>query len=231
LATSGVNTNIDTARDIITDALVEIGVVGAGRSADANDLEIGRRRLNWMLKDWQSRGLNLWRNDEITIPWPAYTVEGDLDQNYTDIFALSVARSSTHNQQLTRWEMDDYARLPNQLQTSDYPNVYCLFRGLDALRVRLWPVPNQDVTLYASGARVIEDVTDLSQNIDVPQQYTRTAMLNLAASLVPVFGKASDPNAAVTVALAQQAFTQMMGDDRPASYFLGADRDDYARAW
>lgn len=230
MAVSGVNTSTDTARQIITDALVEIGVVGLGQDPDANDLEIGRRRLNWLLKDWQNQGLNLWRDDEITIPWPAYTVEGDLDQQYTDLVTLSVARSATNNQQVTRYEADDYARLPNPLQTGSYPLAYNLYRGVDALRLRLWPVPDQDVTLYASGNRVIYDVTDINENVDVPQQYTRTLMLCLARALVPVFGKASDPNAALTVAEAEKAWRYMLADDRPASYFLGADRQ-YARSW
>lgn len=230
MAVSGVNTGLDTARDIITDALVEIGVVGIGQSPDANDLEVGRRRLNWLLKSWQNEGLNLWRDDEITIPWPAYTVEGDLDQQYTDILALSVARSSTNNQQIMRWEADDYARLPNQLQTGDFPTMYNLYRGVDALRLRLWPVPSQDITLYASGSRVIYDVEDLDDNLDLPQQYTRTAMLCLARALIPVFGKANDPSAALTAQEAQTAWRKMLGDDRPASYFMGSDRN-YARSW
>lgn len=230
MAVSGVNTAIDTARQVITDALFEIGVVGAGQDPDPNDMEVGRRRLNWLLKSWQNEGLNLWRDDEITIPWPAYTVEGDLDQQYTDLVAVSVARSSTNNLQLTRWETDDYARLPNQLQTGDSPTIYNLYRGVDALRLRLWPVPSQDVTLYASGNRVIYDVEGLDENIDLPQQYTRTAMLCLAQVLIPVFGKASDPNAALTVTEARAAYRKMLGDDRPASYYLGPDRQ-YARAW
>lgn len=227
MATSGVNTNIDTARQVISDALAELGV--GGGFPDASDLETGRRRLNWMLKDWQQSGLSLWRDDDITIPWPAYTVEGTLDQSYTDLTNVRVM-VGTNELLLGRLESSDYAQRPNKLQTGSRPITYTLFPALEGMVVKLWPVPDVDVTLYASGNRVIEDVTDLSQNIDVPQQYTRTVMLNLAVALIPVFGKASDPNAALTVAEARLAYTRMLAADRPASYFMGSERG-YERQW
>lgn len=231
MAVSGINTNLDTARQVITDALYEIGVVGAGQDPDANDVEVARRRLNWMLKNWQNDGLNLWRDDEIYIPWPAYTVEGDLDQQYTDITSCRVINDAGFERPLVRMEADDYANYPLKLQTGPTPYQYVAERNTLGLTLKLWPVPSVDVTLYASGNRVIYDVVTLDENVDVPQQYTRTVMLCLAETLVPVFGKASDPNAALTVAEARKAYTRMLADDRPASYFLGSDRPDYARAW
>jgi len=231
LAVSGVNTSLDTARQVITDALFEIGVVGAGQDPDPNDMEVGRRRLNWMLKNWQNDGLNLWRDDEITIPWPAYTVEGDLDQQYLDLTSVRVEGQGGFERPLNRMEADDYANYPLKLQTGATPFQYVVERNTSVLTLKLWPVPDVDVTLYASGNRVIYDVVGLDENIDVPQQYTRTAMLCLAEALVPVFGKASDPNAALTVAEARKAYARMLADDRPASYFMGPDRSEYARGW
>lgn len=231
MAVSGVNTTLDTVRQVITDALAEIGVGGVGQSPDPNDLEIGRRRLNWMLKNWQNDGLNLWRDDEITIPWPAYTVEGDLDQQYLDLTEVRVDAGNGFERPLSRMEASDYANYPLKLQTGATPFQYVVERNTTVLTLKLWPVPDVDVTLYASGNRVIYDVVTLDENVDVPQQYTNTVMLCLAKALIAPFGKASDPNAALTAAEADKAYKRMLADDRPASYFMGADRNDYARAW
>ncbi len=90
----------------------------------------------------------------------------------------------------------------------------------DVSRLYLWPVPSAAVTINFSGPRVIQDVTDVAQNIDVPQQYTRTVMMNLAAVLAPAFGLANDPNAIVTIREAARLYQIMRANDRPASYFL-----------
>lgn len=231
MATSLINTTLPTVRDIIRGALREIGATGIGQEPSAEDYELARDAFNWMLKDWQNNGLNLWRDDEMVIPWPAFTAEGDLDQKYLDITELRVADASGFERPLNRMESSAYALFPNKLTTGSTPYQYTLSRNTTTLTVKLWPVPNVDVTLYGSGSRVIYDVVGLNENADLPQQYTRTAILCLAVELIAAFGKANDPNAALTVQRAQSAKTKMFGDDRPASYFLGTAMPGYSQSW
>lgn len=222
MATSGATTGLDTVRDIVTDALRELQVYGANRQPSNADAAFALRRLNWMLKGWQNDGVNLWRQEDIDLDWTGGMAEGDVSPAINDILSLRFV-SDTTERQLTRWEIAQYGTLPNKATVGN-PSIYCCTAGLNGLRLRIWPVPADDFTFRASINRRIEDVTDLSETLDVPQQYTETVMMNLAAALAAPFGKANDPNAVVTIRKAAQLYGQMRAADRPASYFLGPVR-------
>lgn len=223
MATSGSTTTLATVREIVTDALLELQVIGAGHAPSSRDADFVMKRLNWMLKQWQDDGVNLWRQEDVEIDWTADTAEGDVlgpdDAPVNDILSLRYTGLG-YDRELTRWEIADYNALPNKT-TAGIPAIYCVTRGLSTLRLRVWPVPEDDLTFQASINRVIEDVTSLNETLDVPQQYTRTVAMNLAANIAPAFGKATDPNTVVTIREAARLYQLMRAADRPASYFLG----------
>lgn len=224
MATSGVTTGVDVVSQIVRDALITLGELAANEEPSASDLNLGYRTLNWMLKDWQSDGVNLWRQQWADIAWPAATAEGDVSPDINDILTLAyIAPGADYERQLTRWEVGEYMGLPNKI-TSGAPTIYCVTEGLEGLRVRLWPVPSDATTLKASINRIIQDVTAGTETLDVPAKYTRTVMMNLAAALVPAFGKATDPNAVIIIREAAKLYLIARAADRPASYFLGSAR-------
>lgn len=53
--------------DIITDALEDIGVIGAGDTPVADDIDACARKMNMMVKAWMARGVHLWAIDEATL--------------------------------------------------------------------------------------------------------------------------------------------------------------------
>lgn len=225
MTTSGVITGLDTAGQLITDALIELGVYSSNQTLKASDGELGRRRLNWMLKEWQDDGCNLWRQQTIDITWPAATAEGDLT-GVNEIFALRVINSPTSERVLTRWELADYNDFPNKATVGE-PSVYAMTRELAGARLRLWPVSANALALKATADRRIEDVTSLTETVDVPQQYTRTVMMNLASALAPSFGRATDQNAVVVIREAARLYQIMRANDRPSSYFMQSDGGAY----
>lgn len=216
MTTSGTITSVDTARDLVKDALTEIQVISGSAEPSAADAELGRRRLNWMLKDWQNDGVNLWRQREYDILWPAATAEGDLSPAIQDVLELRYVGAASERP-MHRMEIGQYATLPNKVQAG-LPSMFCVTRELAGVRMRLWPVPADSSTLRGTINRVIEDVSDLAQTLDIPQQYTRTVMMCLAADLAKPFGLTAD--AAQTIAEAQRLYRIMRANDRPASYFL-----------
>lgn len=234
MATSGVITSEDTVAQIVTDALIELGVYSANQQLRPADGELGRRRLNWMLKQWQDDGVNLWRQSEVTITWPAATASATLEgllspvEGVNDILSLRLLVSAGYERELQRWELDDYNAFPNKTTPGD-PSVYTVSRELGETKLRLWPVPASITTLYALVDRRVEDVTALTETLDVPQQHTRTVMMNLAANLAPAFGKANDPNAVLTVREAARLYQLMRANDRPASYFMLPAGGSYGR--
>jgi hypothetical protein len=227
MTTSGVFTNIDTVQQVIIDALIELQIYSANQQLKPADGELGRRRLNWMLKQWQDDGVNLWRQAEITITWPAATAVANLEDlaapitGVNDILGLRHVVTASYERELERWELDDYNSMPNKAAVGG-PSVYTVTRELLKTRVRLWPVSSTALTLKATTDRRVEDVTLLTETLDVPQQHTRTVMMNLAAVLAPAFGKANDPNALVTIREAARLYQLMRANDRPASYFMRA---------
>ena len=67
MATSGsINFNV-TRNDIITHALQVIGRLGAGETANSNDVTFCSTALNLIVKSWQAHGLHLWSRTEATI--------------------------------------------------------------------------------------------------------------------------------------------------------------------
>ena len=68
MTTSG-STNYAVTRDeIITEALEIVGAIANGDTPDANDVTSAARTLNMMIKHWQSRGVALWKTQELYVP-------------------------------------------------------------------------------------------------------------------------------------------------------------------
>jgi hypothetical protein len=219
MATSGTTSGLQTARQIVTDSLIELQVIPANETPAAADAELGMRRLTWMLKEWQDDGLNLWRMQEGTASFAAGVAQVTPTPRMADIDEVRLVQAGGYERTLSRMEWGQFVSYPNKT-TQGTPSVYVPITGLDTLALRLWPVPSTDVAVNFSGSRVIEDVSDLNQNVDVPQQHTHTVMMNLAARLAPSFGLSGDPNAIVTIREAARLYQIMRAADRPASYFL-----------
>jgi hypothetical protein len=64
----GTTTTFKQTRDsLITDALLDVGIVGLGQPVDADLIQFAARKLNMMLKAWMADGLNLWKIRETTL--------------------------------------------------------------------------------------------------------------------------------------------------------------------
>lgn len=213
MATSGTTNSTLTARQIIQQSF---DLLGVGKTMNAGDFELGMRQLNFMLKSMQSDGCNLWRDQDALIDWPAATPSGTLDPNFIDVFDVLWVQDATYERILLRWEKGEYDLLPNKI-TAGSPTIYCVTRGRDSLQMRIWPVPQDETFLKCDVATIIQDVTELSQNIDVPQMWLECVYYNLADRLMPSFGM---PNQQVTET-ANRLYSAMRDYDRPGSINMG----------
>lgn len=223
MTTSGTITSALLVSDIVTDAMMELGVLSAGERPTGQELIDGIRSLNWMLKSWQSRGIVSWRDQEGSIVFPSETASLVLDPFCIDVTEARLVQSPGYERPLKRWELAQYRQTPNK-QTPGYPTAYTISKADNAISMTLWPVPNADLTVNYSYARVIEDVTDGAQTIDVPQQWLEAAYLALAARLAQTFGVTrTDPSTAQIVAQRAASLEQLLLDqDRPASIYMGS---------
>lgn len=193
MATSGTISSTLTALEIITTAAELIGATPVGDELPAEQSALGLKHLNWMLKTWQADGAcNQWRLEEVSIAWPAATATVTLDTNYLDLMNTR-RRISGIDTPLTRYSISDYADMPNKTQAGT-PVSYMIRKTASTLSVSLWPVPTAITTIMADAARVIEDVTALTQTLDVPQEWLETVFTCLAARLTrPFRTHVSDP--------------------------------------
>lgn len=228
MTTSGITTGTMTAQEVVQAALEELGVLSAGERAEGTELDVGIRALNWMLKSFTARGVNKWRETSITITFPAGQSSVELDSSIEDILGARVSISPTYERMMFRYERGQYLQLPNK-QSPGSPVNYYVDRQRDAATLYVWPVPQQDTTLSLDALRVIDDVTDPTQTLDVPSKWLETVYVALAARLASIQGVTrTDPATAQALAVRAQAFEQiLLDDDRPASIYMGAYGERY----
>jgi hypothetical protein len=223
MPTSGTISSTMTAAEVITAALQELGVLSAGENPTGEETILGLRSLNWMLKTWSAKGANLWRQDAMTITVPAASATIALDPEVFDIASLRVFTAPNQERWMLRYERAEYMLLPNKA-TPGNPTIFYLEKQRDGMALFVWPVPRAATTLKADIVRRIEDVTDASQTLDVPQEWLETVYVCLAARLCQSFGATrTDPTTAQVInARAAELEGILLDNDRPSSVFMGS---------
>lgn len=222
MPTSGTTVYTMTAADMIQNAADELGVAALGSALTSTEKTKALTRLNSMLKSWQMQGVNLWREDEVSVTVTADTTPTTLDAGVRQVFSARFVDSDDNERQLGQWERADYYSLPDKTTEGD-PTIFYVERERDALKLYVWPVPTSNSTIKIDCERIVETITVDTETVDVPQHAYEAVWVNLAARLIPMFGVArTGPETAQFVAgRAQQLFQMLMDDDRPQSVFIG----------
>lgn len=207
----------NTARDLITQALLENGIVAIGDTPDADELDLCLFRFNAMLKSWSARGLS-WKQDTITQAGTAVTATITLPDYVRNVNGCRYVQSATNERQMSRWERDEYNSYPNKASAGT-PTIYYVDRNAGSITLYVWPVPPADFSLKLDIDRIIDTISDASDAVDIPAEWTECVMTNLALRCCNVFG---EQPADELVARARMLETEMFDAWRPASYFMGA---------
>lgn len=209
------------AGECVTTAMQLLGVLDSLSAPSTEDMALGVKQLNWMLKSWQADGMNLWRQTEDTVIVPANTKTVTLDPYCIDVVEARYIQSSTYQRWLQRWEWGQYVVLPNKDSSND-PTIFVLNKQRAAVEMTVWPVPRQDIAIAYTYARVIEDVTTSSSVVDVPQAWLECVYYSLADRLQEVFSvPQTQPAVSQRItARAAQLYTAMKDLDRPQSVFF-----------
>lgn len=221
MALSGDISGTLVARDIARMAMLLIGGPLENGEVTAEDGLTITTILNYMLKSWQSQGCNLWRLSDETVTFPSDTKSVVLDPRVLDVMEARYVGSATYQRSLLRVEWGDYRILPNK-DAEGTPTQFTLNKQRDEITMTLWPVNTEETIIAFSGARVIEDVNDLDEEVDVPQEWIETVWTCLAERMIPYWNTdALSPTVAARVtARAQALYTQLLDFDRPGSYFM-----------
>lgn len=87
-----------TRNEIINDALVKIGAIEGGETPDADVTASAARELNRMVKSWNNKGIQLWRQDDgvlhLTVSTASYSIGTGGDHATTDGDAIKTELSA-----------------------------------------------------------------------------------------------------------------------------------------
>jgi len=195
VATSGTSVFNPDISDIVEEAYERAGL----EMRTGYDLRTARRSLNFLMLEWQNRGINLWTIEEY--PTPIELVKGTLDYNIDiDTIALldvvlrrndGVINTQT-DIHLSRISQPAYSFIPNKL-TQGQPLQYLYNRigirdyGTDPVNrtstITLWPVPDKTskYNIYYWRIRRISDAGDNASNtVDVPDRFLPPLVSGLA---------------------------------------------------
>ena len=213
MALSGVRDGAETVSDIITDALIEIHVSEAGETMNPEDAALGIRYFRRMLRSWAADGVRLWLNEQQTVTLSQDQATYTLGPRTLDVFDAfrRVNNDDTPIQLLTR---EEYNSLPNKT-VGGLPYALWPDRQVTQTQVTVYPVPTTSAgTLSLGTKRQIQDVTALSETVEIPPEWSECAMYNLALRLCPAYGVQPNP---ITASMAGQLYAQMQGQDRGRS--------------
>lgn len=217
MPTSGVTDFSLTARDIVTDAMIEARIVGVGRVPRAAEMTKGILEMNKMLKYWQSKDVSLWRETNGTVTVVANEQSGALPAYVRDVITANVFAGGVERP-LTLMTRGEYNTLPNKAQSGN-PSLYYVARQRDAVVMYVWPVPTVDTSVKVSYDRIVDTVTNPDETVDMPQEYHDTLISCLALKLCKAFADQPTQHLATHATMLEQA---MFDADRPESYMMGA---------
>jgi hypothetical protein len=184
-----------TAQEVITDALLEIGVLGAGQTASATDYDVCLRALQNVLKEMPLHGLS-WPKitvAPVALAWSSGTPgQVAMPADYFGVPVVSFTQDAT-NIDLTVIAKAAYDAIPAPAQTSTYPTH--IYIGPNNIGY-LWPVPTSNPALSITYQAVTLDA-ELLVTPDVVQSWVGGLTLWLAHEVCGKFGVPGDMRADV----------------------------------
>lgn len=207
-----------TAQELITDALAELGVHDDEEPLQAVDLQRGLRALTRMLKAWQADGVMTWTmtdgNLTLVQGQEAYDfgAGGDFTTVPLDIGDMEINRGS-NDLPMFRLSREDYRMLPNKT-TQGYPTQYYYDRQREGGTLYVWPAPDATGgTLKFTYRRIIMDMDAGANNIDLPQEWHEAIVFGLAKRFIGPYSMDGKPAAARIAAEAERTYQVVKGFD------------------
>ena len=195
MATSGTFAfNLDIG-EAIEEAFENIGL----ELRTGYDYKTARRSIDLLMLEWQNRGLNLWTVKFATQALTAGSNSYTLDAKVFDIVEAFLRTDSgdvdsQFDQSMTRISISQYSHLSNKL-TQSKPLEYFVERTPDAIKINLWPTPDDQETYlfaYYYMERIEDSGKPASNNMDVPARYLPCLVAGLAYKLAIKYTTATD---------------------------------------
>lgn len=200
---------MSTARDIVTDALIELGVVAAGQAAESEDAALGLRKLNQLMQTWTNARLTFPTLVEISVPLDgsaSYTIgpTGDVVAA-RPVKVLSatatLADVEYHVNVQTREVWDSIT-----VKDVDGGPPCDVWYDAQSTNGRIYVYPQSTgYTLVLTCQTLLTSFANLSTTVTLPEGYETAMYLNLADRLAPAYGRQLSPDSRRMAAGAMRA--------------------------
>jgi len=179
------------AREVITATLRKMAVLGVAQVLDPDEAEDCRIELNTMLKGWQRHGPHLWKTEEGAIPLLANTASYDLSLTLNPLRIMSMRYRDAQARDLPMrlFTREEYFDMPLKTSTG-VPTQYYFDVQRGSPTVYVWPLLTTVTTevLTATYQKRMDDIDDLSNDIDITQENYDTLIYAFAARLLDDYG-------------------------------------------
>jgi hypothetical protein len=216
-----------TAGGLVIEAAQRIQMLGQGQSLSAYQLSRGLSHLNALQKLLQTQGPSQWRraNQTVTLVQgqASYTLSPRPDRVRGAFYQEAASREII----MGRWNYDEYDMLPTKTQQGR-PVVYTVDRQRANTSIIIWPTPDATAatrTIRVSYDRVMEDVTDGSSEIDVPQEWL-DCVADVVGGRLAVDFRIENPSAQEVKQRGATSLAEVLGSDREESitFVMGGSR-------
>jgi hypothetical protein len=210
--------------DIIEEAYERAGVSMRG----GYGVKSARRSLSLILMEWGNRGLNMWTQEELSIPLVSGTHTYNLPSGTIDVLEAIIRRNNS-DYTLTRISMPTYSSIPNKTSTGQ-PSQYFITRDRDTPTITLYPGPGTTLngeSLVYWRLRQMEDIGGMDANQDIPRRFLPALVSGLAYEVA-----LKNPEATKRVPMLkvdyEEKFTKAAEEDRERSaWSITPAWDDY----
>lgn len=206
-----------TIREILTQALWKIGVVGIGNEPTDEEMSVAEFAFNAMMKSWQNDGLNLWGVASQTLTLTTAAVYTLNPVRPVEILNANLKRGSIETPMI-RLTRNEYDRLPLKTATG-LPTQYYYDRQKEDARFYVWPVlaVANGESVVITYQREFDDQTDINDYPDLPGEFWEAAVYGLAARLADDFMIKDARN---VIARAEILYDKALAYDREGSVFF-----------
>lgn len=199
-----------TARKIITAALKDIRVIGAGDTVNDDDAEDALYQLNNMLDSWWNERLAVYsiRSDSGTWTGAATSVTvgtgGTINisrpAKVTNVIFTFNSIDYPVKRMMSR---EEYDAIPYKVAQASFPD-YVFYDPAYPLGVMYgYPVPASALAVAIESWQQIQSFASLAATISLPPGYERAIQKNLAIELSPSYGPSAAPSVELKAAAAQ----------------------------
>ena len=195
---------MSTARDLITLALKDAGIVGVGQTANAEDANDSLTRLNAMIAQWSQRRWLVYHLVDVSFQATgalSYSlgIGGDIPTTRAaQIESAFFRQTAGVPGDLVDYPLDvlyareEYNRIALKAMAG-FPQILFYDSGWPLGNVFIWPVPSSVYEVHLSIKATLQQFSNLTDAFNFPPEYEEAMRLNLSVRLRVAYQLAPDP--------------------------------------